>query len=129
MPKLGITGRLARWSALHRWPVVGIWVALLAVGMVLASGIADVLNNDQRQTNSPESRRAGDLLEARGIRPKQPLDELVIVSSETLTVDDAAFRAEVGEVLAALRELGAEVIVSATSFYEAEAPSISPYAT
>jgi RND superfamily putative drug exporter len=103
---------------------VGVWVVLLVVGMGLSSGIADVLNNDQRQTNNPESQRAEDLLESRGVREEQPLDELVIVRSETLTVDDEAFREEVGEVLASLRSLGDEVVVSATSFFETDAPSL-----
>ncbi len=124
MPKLCITGRLALWSALHRWPVVGVWVAVFVVGLVLVAGITEVLNNDQRQTNSPESQRAEDLLKERGVREEQPLDELVIVTSTTLTVDDAAFREQVGEVLSALRALGDEVVASATSFYETDAPSL-----
>ena len=116
------TSGVARASARHRWIVIGAWVVALLIGGVLSSGIADVLNNDQRQTNNPESQLAGDLLVARGLREETPLDEVVIVRSSTLTVDDAAFKEEVDHVLTAVRGLANDV-VSATSFYESDVPS------
>ena len=116
------TGGIARSSARRPWTVIGIWVVALVIGGVLSAGIVDVLNNDQRQTNNPESEQATALLLERGLREVPPLEEVVIVSSETLTVDDAAFEAEVGRVLAAVRGLD-EHVLAVTSFYEAGVPA------
>lgn len=121
---LGATGKLARWSARHRWWVIVAWAVLFLVGGFLASGINDVLNNDQRQTNNPESTQAANLLEDRDLRAAQPIEELVIVRSESLTVDDGAFEDHVAEVLGAIRDLGDEIVVASTSFYETGAPTL-----
>jgi len=124
MDGLGLTGRLAMWSARRRWIVLGVWVVLFLVGGFLSAGISDVVNNDQRQTNNPESQQASNLLEDRGLRDPQPIEELVIVQFETATVDDAAFESTVTEVLGEIRALGSDVVKSATSFFETGAPSL-----
>ncbi len=73
MNKLGMTGRLATWSARNRWGVIGVWLVLFLAGGFFASGIADVVNNDQRQTNNPESQRASNLLRRADYAHRNPL--------------------------------------------------------
>ncbi|MEZ4501447.1 MAG: MMPL family transporter [Dehalococcoidia bacterium] len=106
------TAGIARASARRKWLVIGIWVVALVIGGVLSSGIADVLNNDQRQTNDPESQRAAELLVARGLRQEAPLEEVVIVRSSELTVQDPAFQAEIERVANGVRDLGSDVVVA-----------------
>ena len=40
------TEGLARAAALHPWRTLGLWVVVLVVAMVAASGIGDVLTED-----------------------------------------------------------------------------------
>ena len=120
--QLGLTGRLARFSATHRWYVILGWTVLVIVGAGLASGIGDVLTTETSLTNNPESEQAKTLLEDRLRGPDSP-EEFVIVQSEQLTVDDAPFAALVGEILADVRALEGTVL-SATSFYETGTESL-----
>src|SRR3972149_9828671 len=86
------TEGLARASARRPWFVVAAWAAIIvasgvAIGTLLASG----LTTEIALTNDPESQRAEDLLEER-LRGPEPTNEVVIVQSESATVDDVAFR-------------------------------------
>ena len=102
--QLGLTGRLARFSATYRYY------------MVLASGIGDVLTMDMSVTNNPESEQADTLIENRLRGPAVP-EEFVIVQSQQLTVDDPQFAALVADILASVRALDGAVL-NATSFHE-----------
>jgi len=103
MPSRFSTEALARRSARRPWVTLGLWVALLIVGGALAGRIGDVLTNDISFTNSPESQRAAERLEA--IRGSEPLVEQVIVNSSGLTVDDPRFQEYVTTLVAGIREL------------------------
>src|SRR5215211_299028 len=101
------TAGLARASARRPWSVVLAWVALvvLAIG-VAAAGLGDAFTTEGDFTNRPESVRADDLLTARMYGGEdEPVTETVIVRSETLTVDDAAFRRVVEQTATDLRAL------------------------
>jgi RND superfamily putative drug exporter len=114
--RTGLTGRIARRSARHPWWVVGLWVVLLVVGGILAANVNSILTNDAEPANNPDSARATDLIEAR-LRGPERAREVVVVSSDTLTIDDPAFRERVDGVLAELRGLDG-IVESATSYYE-----------
>ena len=62
-----------------------------------------------------ESWTAKDMLEDAGLAP--PLSEAVLVQSETLTVDDPAFRAKVEEVTGALVAIGPDVVAGGFNYY------------
>jgi RND superfamily putative drug exporter len=116
-------GSLAKSSARHPWRVVGLWAALIVVSfMLVGSFLEDALTTEAFATNNPDSTVGADLLEAR-LRGPFRAEEAIIVQSETLTVDDAAFQAKVDQILTDVRALGPEVVESATSFYETDAPA------
>ncbi len=113
MPRLGFTGRLSSWSARHRWLVIASWLVGVVALNVAAAAAGGVFTTDIEFTNDPESQVARDLIQ--GFRGSDPLYEQVIVQSDTLTVDDPAFAAFVGELIAELRQ-HPEAIVADRSF-------------
>ena len=104
------TEALARGSARHPWRAVVSWVLTVAVSVALISTfLSDALTTQFVFTNDPESQRGFDLIEElRGL--PNSTNEVVIVRSETLTVDDPAFRQAVERVVGDLQALGPEVI-------------------
>ena len=113
------TERLARASARRPWIAIAAWVVLLVAGGYLTTGLGDVLTTDFQFTTRPESVQADDLLEARLRGPRQA-QEVVLVSSESATVDDEAFRSAAEGLIAELRGLDGTV-ASAVSYYETQA--------
>ena len=85
---------LARASSRHPWRVIGIWGVLFVVMVGLSSALlGDVLNNDISFTNRPESIKAQEVIDEQFTAAQQGAStEFVIVHSETLTVDDPAFK-------------------------------------
>lgn len=105
-----MTESLARISARRPWVTIGIWgvLALVALGLVQAL-LASATTTDLRLADRYESERAAALLEER-LRGPKALAEIVIVQSNTLTVDDAEFRAKVDQVHQNITALGPEII-------------------
>ena len=106
-------------SARRPWRVVGAWMVGLAVAMALiATLLADGLTTEFTFTNSPDSKRADELLETR-LRGPRMAREIVIVRSDTLTVQDEGFHVRVESLYAELAELGPEVVAGGTHYYQA----------
>src|SRR5215216_1441270 len=97
------TDGLARSSTRRPWLFVGVWVALLIAAGIIAATAGLQLTTQVIALNDPESNQADDLLQASGLRGPRAAMETVIVQSETLTVDDPAFRQLVETVAAELR--------------------------
>ncbi len=118
------TESLARWSARHPRPTVGLWVLTLVVAIVLmASFLADALTTRFNFTNTPESQRGVELIEElRGV--PFSTNEVVIVRSETYTVDEPEFEEFATGVFEDIAGLGPEIIREGTldGFYQTEAP-------
>jgi RND superfamily putative drug exporter len=112
---------LARASSRHPWRVIGIWGVLfvLMVG-VSSSLLGGVLTNDISFTNKPESIKAQDVIDDQFSTTEVGAStEYVIVHSDSLTVDDAAYQAYVErlrDTLAAQKEL---VAATPTTYYDA----------
>jgi len=107
---------LARGSARHPWLIVLLWICLIAGAAYAQQGLDDALGGDGTFTNNPDAKRGADLLEDR-LRGEAPITETVIVRSETATVNDPAFQAEVERTTTTL--LGfTEGIETATSYYD-----------
>lgn len=104
------TEGIARFSAERRWWVVGAWVVLLAVAMVfMTTLLSDALTTQFVFTNTPESQRGVDLIEEmRGL----PLstNEVVIVRSDAMTIDDPVFENAVTDLSSRLMGLVPDVI-------------------
>jgi RND superfamily putative drug exporter len=95
---------LARTSSRHPWRVLAIWLlvaaAAVAVSIPLLGG---VMNNDIRFTNTPESVKAQDIIDAKfSQRSAGKSTEYVIVSNPDLVVSDAQFRQFVTSLQGAL---------------------------
>ena len=86
--------------------MIAAWVVTLVIAIVLiASLLGGALTTQFIFTNTPESQRGLDLIEdLRGF--PNSTNEVVIVRSDSLTVDDPAFQSAVESVTAGLRELG-----------------------
>ena len=121
MDDLGLTGRLARWSARRRWPVVIVWFVGVAGVVVLSAFAGGVFVNDIDFLDGRDSQVAKDRLEE--VRGKEPLVEQVVVQSSTVTTDSDEFRSFVQEVTADLRALTAHVEF-AVSPYDAGAVTL-----
>jgi putative drug exporter of the RND superfamily len=84
---------LARASSRHPWRTLGLWIVLLvAMGGISSSLLSGVLNQDIAFTNSPESVRAQDILDAKFAANESDTTEFFVIESSSATVDDPAFR-------------------------------------
>ncbi|MCH7553707.1 MAG: MMPL family transporter [Chloroflexi bacterium] len=123
------TEGLARSSSNRPWITIGIWVAILALAMFLnVTLLGSATTTEFRFTNGVDSQAALDLLEER-LRGPRPMTEMVIVQSETLTVEDAEFRGAVEEITATIEKFGPEVILleSVVNFYRTDVETmVSP---
>ena len=101
-----MTEVLARISARRPWVTVGVWVLLVVLGLGLSGAfLGSATTTDFRLAGRYESERAAALLEEK-LRGPEKLAEIVIVQSESLTVDHAAFRTKVEAVHEAIMALG-----------------------
>lgn len=110
---------LARASAQHPWTAIGAWLAVLVAAIAMISMLlSGALSTEvTAPTNNPEYVRADTLLRERLGISSTAIDEVVVIRSATLTVDDPAFRASVEALYANLMALGDGVIASGTHYY------------
>ena len=90
-----LAARAARWSAQHRKKAIFGWLAFALVAFVVGMNLVgqkDIADVDQF---SGESGRAEKALDRAGLRP---VEEVVFVQSDKLTVEDPEFRAAVEDV-------------------------------
>src|SRR3954454_4288627 len=94
-----VAARMGRWSARHRKIAIFGWLGLVVVAVLIgkAAGTVELKQND---AVPGESGRAGRLIDAE-FAPKA--SETVLVESNALTADDAAFRVAVAEVIRSVR--------------------------
>ena len=115
-----MTEALARISARRPWLTIGLWVVLVAVGVLLSGSLLDsATTTELRLGGGVDSQRAAELLESRLRGGPEPITEIVIVKSDTLTVDDVAFRETVESVFAGVAALGPDVVTVAQHYYQA----------
>ena len=108
---------LTRSSAQHPKRVLAIWAAVFMLAMVLAATTLEgVLTTEFAFAGEPDAEKADALLEEK-LRGPRPLNEIILVSSAELTVDDSAFQAKVEEVIASVGALGPEITSGGFSYY------------
>ncbi len=111
------TEKLARGSARHPWLVIGAWAAVLAVSLgLIVSLLGSALTTEIGFTSNPESKRAETLLEDR-LRGPEHANEIVIVRSSAMTVEDPQFQSFALELFQDISALGQGVIAGGTSYY------------
>ncbi len=110
-----MTEGLARASGRHPWRVLAIWlvVTVAAVGTI-GTFLASALEGEIATTSETESKRAEQLL-VEGFPPAPPeedVTEVVVVRSETGSVDDGTFGRRVRRLEGELRAAGATNVIS-----------------
>ncbi len=109
-PKVaGLAARAAHWSAEHRKLVIWGWIAFVVVAVMVGNAVgkneihgADMFNG--------EAHDAEQALYDAGMRPN---DELVIIQSDSLTIEDPEFRATIEQAVEELS--GAQYVDSVES--------------
>nr|MBA2296809.1 MMPL family transporter [Actinomycetota bacterium] len=112
---MSMTERAARLSSRHPWRVVAVWLAVLvaAVGTI-GTSLESALEGEIAITSETESKRAEQLF-AEGFPPapaEKDVTEVVVIRSESGSVDDAVFEEHVQELADELRQAGATNVVS-----------------
>ncbi len=118
------TRSLALSSARRPKTTILVWVLALAIAIgLVASLLSGALTTSFTFTNTPEAQRGADLIEMLRAEPVST-NEVVIVQSETLTVDDPAFEQFVQEVHGELVALGSGIIRQDTliNYFDTRAP-------
>ena len=114
----GLTGKLAQWSATSPWKVIGIWAAVLVIGLAFIGVFGSRFSQDEEFRTDLENLTADELITERlNGGAEDPAREFVIVSSDSLTVDDPAFKAVVGDVAAEINT-HSELVSSVTTYYD-----------
>jgi uncharacterized membrane protein YdfJ with MMPL/SSD domain len=116
-----VTQRLARACAAHPWRTVAVWLVAIVLGVAGAAGGLGDLTTEGEVTNNPDSIRAEDLIDQR-LPDRHTPSEMVVVRSPRLTVDQPAFRAEVGRLAAIARSTGD--VAAAVIYYRRPDPSL-----
>src|SRR4030042_6902645 len=111
MKRSNWTEKLARACARRPWITVGIWVVAMAAAVIATvTLLGDALVTDAEFTSAPESMEAFNLMNERLGTDETMMDEMIIVRSEALTVDDPAFAERVNALHGELAALGPEVV-------------------
>jgi RND superfamily putative drug exporter len=112
------TERLARTSARRPWTTIGIWAAVLGLSLILITNLLeDSLTSDLlRLDNNPESTQAQTILQDK-LGYQDTLDEIIIIQSDTVTVDDPAFREQVQKLSTEISALDKSVVLSSQDYY------------
>jgi RND superfamily putative drug exporter len=100
-PNHNLAARMAVWSSRHRKKAFWGWLAFVVVVFALGNGAGTKSISDADQF-SGESHRAEVALHDAGLRP---VEEVVFVQSDKLTVRDPEFRAAVTDVMGRLGRL------------------------
>ena len=117
------TRSLARASARHPWRTVVIWIGVIAVAVGLnAAFLQDGLTTEFTFSTAPESVRGARLLEER-LRGPRPINEVIVVRSSGLTVNDDAFEATVTGLFDDVMALGPDVVESGVNYYQFRLPN------
>ena len=116
---------LARASSRHPWKVIGIWGVLFVVMIAVSSSLlSGVLTNDISFTNKPESIKAQDVIDKEFASTDVGAStEYVIVHSDSLTVEDPAYKAYVQGLRDTLASKKEFVAAPPSTYYDALAQS------
>ena len=118
------TEALARASSRRPWVTIAVWgVLVLAAGASIATLLSDALTTEFNFTNNPESKRAYALMEER-FRDLKKANEIVVVRSETLDVDDPGFKDHVVGLYEDIAALGPEVLQPGPHYYMVAIPAL-----
>lgn len=108
---------LARASAGRPLLTFVIWLVLGVVALLISTQLLDsATTTELRLSGGIESERARKLVQSRLGSPDS-ITEIVVIQSETLTVDDPAFQQKAATVSGDLIALGPDVVVGGLNYY------------
>jgi RND superfamily putative drug exporter len=94
-----------------------VWGLLVLISFALISGLlGSALSTEGDVTNNPESKQAEELIEER-LPERDPVDEVVVVRSDELTVNSPAFRERITTLAEELRQ--ADGVAQVSSYLDA----------
>ena len=112
-----MTDALARISARRPWVTIGLWMVAVIVALGLSGSLLEsATTTELRLSSGFESEDTATLLKER-FPSTQQVQEVVIVQSDSLTVDDPAFREKVDEVFATISGLGEDVVAGGLHYF------------
>ena len=112
-----MTDALARISARRPWITIGLWMVAVIVALGLSGSLLEsATTTELRLSSGFESEDTATLLKER-FPSTQQVQEVVIVQSDSLTVDDPAFREKVNEVFATISGLGEDVVAGGLHYF------------
>ncbi|MCZ6891265.1 MAG: MMPL family transporter, partial [Chloroflexi bacterium] len=118
------TEAFARRSARRPWITIGLWVVTLVTAFMLVGSLLEgALTTEFVFVTTPEPQKGVELIEElRGLPIST--NEVVIVQSDTSTVDDAEFEAFVTDLYGKLVALGPDIIRlnTLTNYYQSRDP-------
>jgi uncharacterized membrane protein YdfJ with MMPL/SSD domain len=94
-PAHNLAARMARWSGQHRRKAIFGWLAFVLIAFVVGNNLIGSNYISDIDDFSGESREAEQALDRAGLRP---VEEVVFVQSDELTIRDPEFRAAVEDV-------------------------------
>ena len=126
-PNISVTGRIAGWSARHRWWVIAASLLVMFLAVYIVVGVGTEIRDDDEGVG--ESGRAVKLMDERFRSGPEPGEvriptrsERLIFSHPSLDVDDPLFRSTVDSTIRELRSL--PHVTSAVSYYDTDDPNM-----
>ena len=108
---------LAQAGAGRPLAVLGVWLVLGVIARLISTQFLDsAITTELHPSGGIESERARKLVENRLGAPDS-VTEIVVIRSETLTVDDSAFQQKAASVSADLMALGPEVVTAGLNYW------------
>jgi RND superfamily putative drug exporter len=109
---------LARASSRHPGRTVAVWLAILVAGIVAAATLlGPALTTGFDFTNTPEAKRAQQVLEREALDRNLLTETFVVAGGSSGAAHDPAFTARVNEVLTQLRALGPGEVTAVPAAY------------
>lgn len=113
---------LARKCAEHPWKTIGAWIFILLLSVVSILTLLTT-TTDYGPTKETEAMRSEAMLEDR-LRGPQKAQEVVIIRSQRMTVDDAVFRSLVEQLHEDILALGPDIVESGIHYYETDSAAL-----
>ena len=113
-PRPSLAVRWGTWVAHHRWKVLAVWGAvMIASGLVYPRLLSSLVPSDYSVTGS-DSSKVSDLLSS-DFSAAGAEQDVIVFNSDSLTIQDPAYRATVDRVLAKARgETGVVAVLGPT---------------
>ena len=107
---------LGRLAVGHRWLVLAVWLAVIAFGIAFAPRLQEVFDRQFVTGNTGDSQAAADIV-ASQFTNRSPFEELLVITSVSLTVDAPAYRDAAQAVMRAAQGTG--LVASVDGYYTA----------